>query len=105
MTKENILKKLKELKPQCEKEGLSIVGLFGSFAKGKNDIFSDIAIVYRINYPLFSQKFRDGFSKILRIEDIKNKLENIFHKRVDLISLNSTNTIFIEKIKKEMIHV
>ncbi len=77
MTKENIVKKLKELKPHYEKEGLSILGLFGSFAKSYDDKFSDVDIAYSINYPLFSKNFKDGFSKVLRIEDIKKELNKL----------------------------
>lgn len=105
MTKETILKTLKTLKPQYEQEGLSIVGLFGSFAKDQDDKFSDIDIVYHIDYPRFSEKFQDGFSKILRLQDIKSELESLFHKKVDLISLNSNNHLFTNKVNKEMIRV
>ena len=105
MTKDYIVEKLKELKPHYEKEGLLIVGVFGSFAKDKEDIFSDIDIAYRIDYKLFSQKFKDGFSKILRINDIKKELEKIFNKRVDFVSLNSNNALFLDRVNKELIGV
>jgi predicted nucleotidyltransferase len=105
MNKETILQKLQELKPQYEKDGLSIVGLFGSFSKDQDDKFSDIDIAYRIDHKLFSKKFKDGFSKILKIEDIKYELEKVFQRRVDLISLNSNNKRFIEKVNQELIHV
>ena len=105
MTKEQILKKLNELKPLYEKEGLSIVGLFGSYAKEDHDLFSDIDIAYHIDHRKFSQKFKDGFSKILRLESIKEELESILHKKIDLISLDSNNTLFTDSIKQEMIHV
>jgi len=105
MTKAQILHTLHKLKPLYEKEGLSIVGLFGSYAKEDHDQFSDIDIAYHIDHSRFSQKFQDGFSKILRLEHIKEELESILHKKVDLISLDSSNTRFIESIRQEMIHV
>ncbi len=105
MTREQILKKLNQIKPLYEKEGLSIVGLFGSFAKDSSDLFSDIDIAYRIDHQLFSHKFKDGFSKILRIADIKSELESTFKRRVDFISLNSSNSQFTDRVQKDMIYV
>jgi len=53
MTREQILKKLNQIKPLYEKEGLSILGLFGSFAKDSSDLFSDIDYNYASKYLLF----------------------------------------------------
>ena len=64
MKKEEILNKLKEIKPLYEKEGLEILGLFGSYAKDTQNEFSDIDIAYRLDYNKFSQKYVDGFSKL-----------------------------------------
>jgi len=105
MNKQNILIKLKKQKSIYEKDGISIVGLFGSFANDNNDKYSDIDIAYSVDYPLFTKKFSDGFSKVLKLEDIKNELESMFHKKIDLVSLNSSNKTFIEHIKKELIYV
>ncbi len=48
MKKEEILNKLKEIKPLYEKEGLEILGVFGSYAKDTQNEFSDIDIAYRL---------------------------------------------------------
>jgi predicted nucleotidyltransferase len=58
-----------------------------------------------LEYDTFSKKYIDGFSKILRLEEIRKSLEKRFQKKVDLVSLNSSNKNFIEHIKKEMIYV
>ena len=105
MDKSSILKTLQEQNSVYKKDGVNIVGLFGSFANDKNDKYSDIDIAYSIDYPLFTKKFSDGFSKILKLEDIKNELETLFHKKIDFVSLNSNNKTFIEHIKKELIYV
>jgi predicted nucleotidyltransferase len=96
---------LQTFKKQYESDGVYIVGLFGSYAQGRNDAFSDIDIAYRIDHKLFSEKYKDGFSKILRLEEIKHSLEQLFHKKVDFVSLDSSNKKFIEYIKQEMLHV
>lgn len=105
MDKVDILTKLKHQKNIYEKDGIFLVGLFGSFAKNSDDSFSDIDIAYTLDYPLFSKKFSDGFSKILKLQDIKSELEALFHKKIDLVSLSSNNKTFIDHIKKELIYV
>ena len=100
-----VLSLLDEAKKKYSQEGVYLLGLFGSYAKGNSDQFSDIDIAYKLDYELFSQKYDDGFSKILRLKEIKESLENLFHKKVDLVSLNSNNKKFIEHVEKEMISV
>ena len=101
----NIIQKLKEVKNKYQNEGFYIVGVFGSAARKEDDIFSDIDIAYKIDHKLFSKKYRDGFSKIIKIEDIKNELQSLLKKNVDLVSLNSANKTFLNEIQKEMINV
>jgi len=100
-----VLSLLSEAKKHYEKEGIQILGVFGSYAKNTYDQFSDIDVAYTLDYEQFSKVYKDGFSKILRLEEVKKSLENRFHKKVDLVSLNSHNKKFIEHIKKEMIYV
>ena len=83
MKKEEILHKLKEIKPLYEKEGLEILGLFGSYAKDTQNEFSDIDIAYRLDYNKFSQKYVDGFSKLLRIEEMKERKQNSTNQNKD----------------------
>jgi len=83
--KDEILDQLQKLKPIYEKEGLILLGLFGSYAKNTQTKFSDIDIVYKLDYDKFSQKYIGGFSKLLRIDDIKKELQNTFKKQVDFV--------------------
>lgn len=99
MKKEQILNKLKELKPVYAQEGLEILGLFGSYAKDTNTKFSDIDIAYKIDYEKFSKKYIGGFSKVLRIDEIKEELQSIFKKEVDFVPDSN------KKIMKDLIHV
>jgi len=93
LKKNEILLKLKEIKPSYEKEGLIIVGLFGSYSKNLQNKFSDIDIVYKLDYNKFSEKYKDGFSKILRIDDIKKELQNIFKIKIDFIPDNNKSIL------------
>ena len=60
-TRRSLLSMLKRLKPKYEREGIVILGLFGSYAQNKQTPFSDIDIIYHLDYEKFSQKYQDGF--------------------------------------------
>ncbi len=83
--KNEILSTLKTLKPSYEKEGLILLGLFGSYAKETQTKFSDIDIAYTLDYEKFSQNYKGGFAKLLRIDAIKKELQNIFKTPIDLV--------------------
>ena len=100
-----IIAKLKALKLRFAAEGVGIVGIFGSYANGTCDRFSDVDIAYEIDRETFSRRYRDGFGKILRLEEIRKILESELHKRVDLVSLHSRNRRFLEQIRREMVYV
>ena len=99
MNKNKILNKLKELKPIYQNEGLEILGVFGSYAKETNTKYSDIDIAYKLDYDKFSKKYIGGFSKILRINEIKDELKAIFKTEVDFVSDSN------KKIMKDLIYV
>jgi predicted nucleotidyltransferase len=97
--KDEIISKLKELKPIYQNEGLEILGVFGSYAKDENTKYSDIDIAYKLDYEKFSKKYIGGFSKLLRINEIKEELQNILKNEVDFVP-NSN-----KKIMKDLIYV
>jgi len=99
MNKNEILSKLRELKPTYEKEGLILLGLFGSYAKDTQTKYSDIDIVYKMDYDKFSLKYKSGFAKLLRIDDVKKELQSIFNTPIDLVP--DTN----KSILKDLINV
>jgi len=89
----------KGLKPTYEKEGLILLGLFGSYAKDTQTKFSDIDVAYKLDYDKFSLNYKGGFAKLLRIDAIKAELQAIFKTPIDLVP-NSNKSIF-----KDMINV
>jgi uncharacterized protein len=94
-TKNDILNVLKQLKPLYESEGIVLLGLFGSYAQNKQTPFSDIDIIYHLDYDKFSQKYQDGFSKLIRLDEIKQDLENHLKTRVDFVS--DSNKALLQK--------
>ena len=104
-TLQNITLQIREIKHKYHNEGFEIVGIFGSYAHGTADKFSDVDIAYNVDYSRFNQKFKGGFAKILRIEEIKEELERLLHLKVDLVSINSNNDRFKQKVKQDMVYV
>lgn len=74
MKKEEILEKLSKI----DKKEYSVleIGLFGSFAKNINDENSDIDILVKM-------EFKKGMYQ--NFCNLKNQLEKIFDKKVDLV--------------------
>lgn len=99
LNKNDIVSKLKELKPKYEQEGLILLGLFGSYAKDNQNDFSDIDIAYKLDYDKFSQKYKDGFSKLLRIDDIKSELQQAFKTKIDFVPDSN------KKLLKDIVYV
>lgn len=100
MKKEEILSKLKELKPIYQKEGLEIVGLFGSYANDTQTTFSDVDIAYRLDYEKMAKmQQNDPFLVLLRIDEMKKELQKKLKKSVDLVPDKN------KKILEGMIHV
>jgi len=85
LTKEAILRRLSIFKDRYKDEGILVYALFGSYAKDFQDRFSDIDIAYKIDHDKFSNKYKDGFSKLLKIQSIKEELEKEFKTRVDFV--------------------
>jgi len=90
--KDEILSILTKLKSVYANDGIILLGLFGSYSTDKQHKFSDIDIAYKIDKEIFSKNYHGGFAKLLRINDIKQELQAIFHKPVDLVS-NSNKAI------------
>lgn len=99
MSKKEILNNLKELKPIYQNEGLEILGVFGSYAKNTNSNYSDIDIAYKLDYEEFSKRYIGVFSKIIRLDEIKEELQSIFKKEVDFVPDSN------KKIMKGLIYV
>lgn len=104
-TLQNIILKISEIKDKYQHEGFEIVGVFGSYARGNADKFSDVDIAYSVDYSRFDQEFKGGFAKILRIEEIKEELQKRLQLKVDLVSLNSNNSRFKKNIQKDIVYV
>ena len=99
LTKENILNILKAEQPYLEKEfGVERLALFGSFAKGKPTLKSDVDLVIKL-------KRRLGFEFF----DLIDYLEQKLGRKVDALTSVAIDGIRVksvaEGIKRSMIDV
>lgn len=86
ITKEEILNTLQKVKPIYEEEGISILGLFGSYAKGTQNDFSDIDIAYKLDYKKMAERQnKNVFNVLFRINEIQKELQKELKKRVDFV--------------------
>lgn len=102
---ESVRNDLAKIKPLYAEKGIVLIGVFGSVARGENDPFSDIDVAYTLEAEAFSRHFPDGFGKVLELQGLKERLEAMFHGKVDLVSLQSGDPDFLQRIKEEMIYV
>ena len=97
--KNEIISKLKELKPLYSQEGFIIKGLFGSYSRDEATQNSDIDILIETT-PLFLEKYK-GLRAFTKLEELKTNLENIFQKNVDIVDkqglIQKNNTYILNK--------
>jgi len=95
MTKKEILNELSKNKSYIEQNfEVEKIGLFGSYAKGKQTEESDIDI-----YVEFKHKTFDNLAGLW------NYLEELYHKKIDLYHKhNNNNKVIISNIQKDVIY-
>ena len=101
--KEPILLYLKELKPKLAKEGITEIGLFGSFAKEEATIYSDIDVFVKTTDEF--RKKHLGFKGFSFLEDLRQDIAKHFNKEVDLCNIAGFNDERKAKFLKGAIYV
>ncbi len=96
MTQQDILTEIKaELPTLKESFGVNRIGLFGSYAKGKDTIESDVDILVELKPPYAKHYF-----------DLLFFLEEKLGKKVDLVRRGQHLRLkFIKNIEEEIIYV
>jgi len=83
-------------------DGLRIIGVAGSYARGEETSGSDLDLVYEIVNPAqFVSKY-SGFGAFSKIAEIKKEIEVQMQVPVDLIALSSLNEIGRKYILEDM---
>ncbi|MDX1957857.1 MAG: nucleotidyltransferase domain-containing protein [Leptospiraceae bacterium] len=97
------MNQLKLEKEKFEKEGLVIVGVFGSFARGDERADSDLDLLFEDSI-IFKESYK-GLKRVYRLEGIKKELEHILNRKVDLVNKNTLGEIAKKYILKKVVNV
>lgn len=101
-TKENIIQFLYDIKSNNGNHGIIPIGLFGSFARGDESIYSDIDIaIQKTDYFFRSSSPYEYFNEVNHLKELVFKT---FHRNSDVFDIDSTSSIK-ETILKELVHV
>jgi len=76
LTREKILKTVKQNADNLKEHGVKRLGIFGSFAMSKQSYRSDIDVLV---------EFDRGSKTFDNYMELKFYLENLFHRKVDLV--------------------
>lgn len=94
-TKDEILSRLKELKPTLAKDfAVKEIGLFGSFTNENNTEESDIDILVELERPIGWKFF-----------SLELYLERLFNRKVDLVTKNALKKQIRDRILNEVNYV
>ncbi|MBN2824216.1 MAG: nucleotidyltransferase domain-containing protein [Campylobacterales bacterium] len=83
MEKNEILNYLKQNKESFIQDGITILGLFGSYARDEAVSNSDIDILIDTNKK-FLEKYR-GFQAFIKLDEIKEILKQDLNKEIDIV--------------------
>ena len=103
LTKEHILAYLSSIKEELAQDGITQIGLFGSYAKDKADLASDIDIVI-CSSKQFSENFSD-FAGAIYIDELAQKIRKQFKIQVDICDTFSMSEERKKHLLSEAIYV
>ena len=81
MTKEYILEELTKLQPLFNKEGVNILGLFGSYSRDEATQNSDIDILIETTPKFLNDNI--GWDAFVKLDELKILLKEKFKKDID----------------------
>lgn len=100
-----ILNKLKTIKTELKNDGVNIIGVFGSYARGDFTENSDVDILYELDNPSeFAEKY-NGFGAFTRLIEIKENIANQLGKSIDFVPKNSLSLTGEKFILKDLLNV
>lgn len=101
-SKKEIIQYLFDLKQTLKSKGISDIGLFGSYAREEENVYSDIdiAIKKELNY-LETRSAYEYFEVVIQL---KNLIREKFHRESDIFDLDSDSSMK-SLILKDLIYV
>jgi predicted nucleotidyltransferase len=101
-TKEQIIIFLSEIKQSLLMDGISQIALFGSFARGENNVYSDIDIAIKKEKDYLKNK--TAYDYFNQVANIKKLIRDKFHRDSDIFDLDSDSSMK-NSITKDLIYV
>ncbi len=101
-TKNNILEYLQEIKGELYSEGIVKLGLFGSFARDEQNVYSDIDIAIAKDKKYLKDK--TAYNYFDELTKIKALIKNKFHRNIDIFDLDS-DSVMKKHILKDLHYV
>ena len=99
LTKNTILTTLQDMQPAFKKEGVNLLGLFGSYSRDEAREDSDIDILIETTSEF--SKMNRGFSAYSKLNELKTLLQDTFDRDVDIVDkqglLDHNNTYILNK--------
>jgi hypothetical protein len=95
LTKEDILSRIKENEEILEKFGVKRIGIFGSYIRNEQTEESDIDIIVEF------EEDKRTFDNFINLAFF---LEDLFEKRVDLLTLESISPYIKSYIDEEIVY-
>ena len=96
MDKEGLLHILQTNSSQIKSYGISLLGIFGSFARSEETDKSDVDVIV---------EFSQGKKSYRKYIELVYFLEELLQKRVDVLTFQSISPILKEQIEKEITYV
>jgi len=98
-----LIGKLKILKDKYKNKGFIIIGVFGSYAEGKETAESDIDILYKLDDKFYNNY--KGWEIYAEIDKIEKEFEKYFDKKIDMVNINALNDIGKKYISSKVVYV
>lgn len=95
LSKEDIIRILRENKSTLSKYRVKQIGIFGSFAKGQEDKKSDVDVLVEFY----------GIPDIFLLIDLEDYLKKIIGKKVDLVRKQVIRDELKETIERETVYI
>ena len=88
----NLQPKLKKLREICRQNEISMLGVFGSVARGEDTVESDVDLLVRFDKS-------PGLLDFIRLED---KFVEVLEKKVDLATEDSLHPLIRQNVLNEL---
>lgn len=102
MDRDEILQKLREKENMFHQKGVTVVGIFGSYARNEARADSDIDILIRFRPDVLQKS--DPLRLFSELRGLKERLSDEFGKAVDLADMDALDEIGKKYILSELYH-